>query len=90
MNRILSMAIVLAILGWMICLNTARARCVGGSLGDACIGIPTPSPAAPVYVEPQPPAVVVAPRPPIVVEHHHHHVHPDIVIEHHRDDPDED
>jgi hypothetical protein len=43
MSRIISMIIVLAILGWIICLNTARARCVGGSIGDTCIGIPTPS-----------------------------------------------
>jgi hypothetical protein len=81
------MSIVLGILVWVVCLNRASAGCVGGSLGDACIGIPTPSPAPPVYVEPAPPAVVVEPRP-TIVEHHHYHDGPPVIIEHHIDDDD--
>lgn len=68
--------------------TNADAGCVGGSTGDACIGIRTPSPPPRAYYEPPPP-VVVGPRPPVVVEHHHHDHH-DVIIERHRDDPDED
>jgi hypothetical protein len=91
MIRITSLAIVLGILAWVICLNSkAYAGCIGGAVGDFCAGIAVPSeppderrylyaPQPPVVVEPAPPA-------PIVMEHHHNHYGPPVIIERHDDD----
>jgi hypothetical protein len=74
MNKIIPMTIILAILVWIVGLNLAHAGCVGGSIGDACIGIQTPSPSPYSVQEYREPPVVVEPGPPVIVEHHHHHV----------------
>jgi hypothetical protein len=86
MIKLLSLTLVFAILTWVICLNVAHAGCVGGSIGDACIGIPTPSPPPYSVQEYREPPVVVEPGSPVIVEHHHHHDGPPVIIERHNDD----
>jgi hypothetical protein len=65
MIRITSLAIAFAILSWVICLNVAHAGCVGGAIGDACIGIGIPTETMPEerLVREHPPVVVVRPEP---------------------------
>ena len=54
----------------------ASAGCIGGAVGDACIGIPTPH--RHVYRDPDEHRSVV-------IERHHYH-RPPVVIEHHYDE----
>jgi hypothetical protein len=65
MVKLTSLAIAFAILTWVICLNVAHAGCVGGAIGDACIGItvPSPPPDERRYLYEQQPAVVLRPEP---------------------------
>lgn len=58
--------------------SSAYAGCLGVSVGDPCIGIPTPEDRVvrerPVIVDPPPPPVIVERhhRAPVVIEHHHY------------------
>lgn len=62
-------------------LTPAYAGCVGGSIGDACIGIPTPSAPPPVYY--QEPQYV---QPPVVEQHYHNDRHVHVERHHHYED----
>jgi hypothetical protein len=55
----------------------ASAGCIGGAVGDACIGLPTPH--RHVYRDPDDHRSVV-------IERHRYHRHPPVVIERHYDE----
>lgn len=69
-------ALVMVVVG--LSAIPARAGCLGVSVGDPCIGIPTPEDRVvherPVIVDPPPPPVIVERhhRAPVVIEHYHY------------------
>jgi hypothetical protein len=67
----------------LLATSPAFAGCIGGSVGDGCIGIPTPSERP--YDRDHRSVVIEHDRAPVVVEHHRHHRAP-VVIEHDDED----
>ncbi len=71
--------IVLAALTTIALSSFAHAGCVGAGVGDACVGIPTPTREHREVYEHR--------RAPVIIEHHEHHSAP-VVIERHDEDDD--
>jgi hypothetical protein len=79
MKPILGLALIAAV----VVSSSAYAGCIGGAVGDACIGLPTPREHREVYERRE--------HQPVVVERHHwHHDHPVVIERHYHDYDDED